>query len=192
MWYVRELLSVSYMGIIGTIGVILNLLLLRSVYRSTPPSMKVYSILIVNTAIVDLIGSLSTILTIPREQSSPFGIIVIFYGLGSMIDSRICCIFLGVFDIKQRTSTLITLLFTLGTAPIVFISCFFMRNRIVRELEKRKFLLSQTGHQLHRMLLDALRFQLLATSLLFISSAIFVISHFDIFYSSWMDFLQPA
>lgn len=32
MWYVREL-SVSYMAIIGIIGVILNLLLLRAVYR---------------------------------------------------------------------------------------------------------------------------------------------------------------
>ncbi|GMS95171.1 hypothetical protein PENTCL1PPCAC_17346, partial [Pristionchus entomophagus] len=88
-------LSVSYMGTIGSIAVVLSVFLFRAVWRHHIPSMKVYSILIVNTAIVNLIGSLSMITVFKREMSTPFGILVVCNSFGPSIDIRLCWICFG-------------------------------------------------------------------------------------------------
>ncbi|GMT15977.1 hypothetical protein PFISCL1PPCAC_7274, partial [Pristionchus fissidentatus] len=85
-----EQCAVAFTVASTAVGVPLNLLLLLAISRRTPRSMRAYSILIFNASMVDLLGATSTLLTIPRHISGPFGIILIFYGPSTLVNKQFC------------------------------------------------------------------------------------------------------
>ncbi|GMT21540.1 hypothetical protein PFISCL1PPCAC_12837, partial [Pristionchus fissidentatus] len=149
-----ESVCVTCMTSMGALGVTINLLLLTAIRKRSPLSMKRYSFILVNAAIIDMIGASATMLTVPREHVGSFGALIVFYGLGSLVNKLVCHVFLGTLYFYQRTSTILTVEFVLLSAPIVFLSSFIMRVQIVTKLNEKRGLMSSGSHSLHKMLLN--------------------------------------
>ncbi|GMT07992.1 hypothetical protein PENTCL1PPCAC_30166, partial [Pristionchus entomophagus] len=68
---------------------------------------------------------------------------------------------IGILDSSTRLTTRATRAYVASASPIVFICCFIMQRRIMSFLRDNKFGLSTASLAIHRMVMKALRSQLI-------------------------------
>ncbi|KAF8373655.1 hypothetical protein PRIPAC_80084, partial [Pristionchus pacificus] len=97
---------------------------------------------------------------------------------------------IGIFNVDARLSTQMTLVYIIVASPIVFSFCLWMRRQIILNLDQKKLRMSTNSHMMHRMLLRALRAQLLISFIASFGSSLLILSIFNVLRSPMLNFVQ--
>ncbi|KAF8374238.1 hypothetical protein PRIPAC_80667 [Pristionchus pacificus] len=82
--------SIIFISVMGGFGIVCNSLLLAAIKFRSPPSLKSYSILLENCAIMDLAGCVNSTLCISRWIVFRDMSIIVYLGPRSLISGSLC------------------------------------------------------------------------------------------------------